>query len=392
MSRQARFERILASLHEAMFDDSHWVETSALIDEACGAKGNHLVFQTTSRDDDIAPLFMRFCYRGEHRSEWEREYLANDYPADEHLPRLRQLPGDRIVHVTELLSEAQLKHSATYNEIMPRYHFQDGLNVRLDGPRGSRIVWGIADPSDGKGWSTDQVDMVARLLPHVRQFVRMRHALVEARGLQTTLERLLDNTRAGVIQLDRQKRVVAANDRARELLCQGTLLSDRAGLLHLAVPIDNSHLQRLLDRALPRFGGQGESGSMVVRHPNSYPPLIALHVTPVEDRDTGFRSVRPAALVLAIEPNNQGRIDRKVLRTNLGLSAAESEVAALVAEGKSIREVRGTIGRGEHTVRWHIKQAYAKLGVSCRAEFTKLVQAVGGILPRDEGALDRSDG
>ncbi|MDE0178563.1 MAG: PAS domain-containing protein, partial [Gammaproteobacteria bacterium] len=252
MNRQERFERILASLHEAMFDDSHWVETSALIDEACGAKGNHLVFQTTSRDDDIAPLFMRFCYRGEHRSEWERDYLANDYPADEHLPRLRQLPVGRIVHVTELLSEAQLKHSATYNEIMPRYHFQDGLNVRLDGPRGSRIVWGIADPSDGKGWSTDQVDMVARLLPHVRQFVRMRHALVEARGLQTTLERLLDNTRAGVIQLDRQKRVVAANDRARELLCQGTLLSDRAGLLHLAVPIDNSHLQRLLDRALPR--------------------------------------------------------------------------------------------------------------------------------------------
>ncbi len=280
----------------------------------------------------------------------------------------------------------------TYNEIMPRYHFQDGLNVRLDGPGGSRIVWGIADPSDGNGWSTGQIDMVKRLLPHVRQFVRMRHALVAARALQTTLEGLLDNTRAGVIQLDRRRRVVAANDRAQELFRQGALLSDRTGLLHLSEPSDNTDLQRLLVRALPRFGGQGESGSLLVRRPNNYPSSIALHVTPVEDRDTGFRSLRPAALVLAIEPNNQGRIDRHVLRTSLGLSAAESEVAALVAEGKSIREVRGTIGRGEHTVRWHIKQAYAKLGVSCRAELTRLVQAVGGILPRDEGALDRSDG
>ena len=312
MNPQERFERILASLHEAMLDDSHWVATSALIDEACGAKGNHLVFRTTARDDDIVPLFMRFCYRGEHRSEWEREYLTTDYPADEHLPRLWQLPDSKIVHVTELLSESQLKHSATFNEMMPRYHFQDGLNVRLDGPRGSRIVWGIADPSDGNGWSTGQVDMVKRLLS------------------------------------------------------------------------DNSDLQRLLDRALPRFGGQGESGSMVVMHTHNYPPSIVLHVTPVEDRDTGFQSWRPAALVLAIEPRDQGRIDRQVLRTKLGLSAAESEVAALVAEGKSIREVRGAIGRGEHTVRWHIKQAYAKLGVSRQAELTRIVHAVGGILPRDE--------
>ena len=383
MNRQERFERILASLHEAMLDDAHWVATSALIDEACGAKGNHLVFRTEGCADDI--IFMRFCYRGEHRSEWEREYRTNDYPADEHLPRLRQLPDSKIVHVTELLSEAQLKHSATYNEMMPRYHFQDGLNVRLDGPKGSRIVWGIADPSNGRGWSTDQVDMVTRLLPHIRQFVRMRHALVEARALQTTLGRLLENTRAGVIQLDRHRRILAANDRAQELLRKGALLSDRTGLLHLAGPNDNSDLQRLLDRALPRFGGQGESGSMVVKHPYSYAPTIVLHVTPVEDRGTDFRTLRSAALVLAIEPKEQGRIDRQVLRTKLGLSAAESEVVALVAEGKSIREIWAAIGRGEHTVRWHIKQAYAKLGVSRQTELARIVQAVGGILPRDEG-------
>ena len=384
MNPQERFERILASLHEAMLDDSRWVATSALIDEACGAKGNHLVFRTAGDDDDISTLFMRFCYRGEHRSEWEREYLANDYPTDEHLTRLRQLPDSKIVHVTELLAEAQRKHSVTYNEMMPRYHFQDGLNVRLDGPQGTRIVLGIADPSDGQGWSTDQVDMVTRLLPHIRQFVRMRHALTEARALQTTLEGLLENTRAGVFQLDRQRCVVAANDRAQELLRQGALLSDHNRLLQLTGPNDDTALQRLLDRALPRFGGQGESGSMVVKRASRSQPTLVLHVTPVEDRETDFRTWRGAALVLAIEPHEQGSIDRRVLRTKLGLSAAESEVAALIAEGKSIGEVRAAIGRGEHTVRWHIKQAHAKLGVSRQAELTRIVRAVGGVLPRDQ--------
>ena len=43
MSDQDPFERILASLHEAMLDDVQWPVTSALIDEACGTQGNTLL-------------------------------------------------------------------------------------------------------------------------------------------------------------------------------------------------------------------------------------------------------------------------------------------------------------------------------------------------------------
>lgn len=386
MSVQDRFEQILASLQAAMLDDAHWAVASGLIDDLCGAKGNHLVFSSDAWDDGISVFFMRFCYGGAHRTDLEEEYFTKYYPADEHLPRLRQLSDGRIAHMSELLSEEQLKHSATYNEMMPRYHFCDGLNIRLDGPHGSRIIWGIADPRDGQGWSTHQVEVVARLVPHIRQFVRVRHALIQARAEKATLEGLLENTRAGVIQLDRDRRIVAANDRTHELLDQGALLADRDGRLHLANQSDNTRLQRLLDRALPRFAGRGESGSMMVKRPSSRSARdgLVLHVAPVRDREADFGTWAPAALVLVIEPRVQGRIDRLVLRRELGLSKAESEVAALVAEGKSIPEIMAVLGRGEHTVRWHIKQSHAKLGVSRQAEVTRIVRAVAGILPEDQ--------
>ncbi len=386
MSVEDKLEQILASLQAAMLDDAHWTAASGLIDEVCGAKGNHLVTSNNNWDDEISVFFMRFCYGGAHRTDLEEEYFTKYYPADEHLPRLKQLPDGRIAHMSELLSEEQLKHSATYNEMMPRYRFCDGLNIRLDGPRGSQIVWGLADPRDGQGWSTQQVEVVARLVPHIRQFVRVRHALVQARAAKATLEGLLENTCAGVIQLDRDRRIVAANDRTHELLNRRTLLADRDGRLHLADPNDNTELQRLLSRALPRFSGQGESGSMMVESPSSTPAAgaLALHVTPVSDREADFGTWAPAVLVLAIEPGVQGRIDRLVLRRELGLSKAESEVAALVAEGKSIPEIMAAVGRGEHTVRWHIMQAHAKLGVSCQAELTLIVRAIAGILPVDQ--------
>ena len=57
MSGHDAFERILASLHEAMLDDVHWPTTTALIDEACGLTGNALLVPE-GPPDDIRVLFV----------------------------------------------------------------------------------------------------------------------------------------------------------------------------------------------------------------------------------------------------------------------------------------------------------------------------------------------
>ena len=173
-----------------------------------------------------------------------------------------------------------------YNEALARGNSQNGLNVRLDGPDDSHIVWAIADPVEGC-WSSDQIGTIERLLPHLRQFVLVRHALADALALGTSLTGLLDNAHAGVIQLDRRGAIVAANDRAVDVLLHREGLSDQGGCLRAMSPADDSGLQRLLARALPRFGGQGESGSMMVGHASGRPRLV-LHVSPVQDRGLEF--------------------------------------------------------------------------------------------------------
>ncbi len=44
MSEPPTFDRILASLNDAMLDDTCWPTTSALIDEVCRTQGNCLTF------------------------------------------------------------------------------------------------------------------------------------------------------------------------------------------------------------------------------------------------------------------------------------------------------------------------------------------------------------
>ena len=188
------FDRILASLHRATLDDTHWPATAALIDEACGAVGNALVVGEWS-GDDVRVSFARFLWRGEPRPDVTREYFDVHYPHDEGRRRLRELPAGQLFHARDLYTEKELRTSPAYNEGLRRGRGQNGLQVRLDWQDGHRVVWTVGDPIAPGGWQSAQLQLLESLLPHVRQFVRVRQALVGADALSAGLAGLLDNCR-----------------------------------------------------------------------------------------------------------------------------------------------------------------------------------------------------
>ena len=156
-------------------------------------------------------------------------------------------PGRHLVHAPALYTAAELKTSPAYNEGLRRFGGQDGLKVRLDGPAGSHISLITGDPVTPGGWGAPQLALLRGLLPHLRQFVRIRQALAQAEALGASLTALLDTPRIGVICLDRRGQIVEANDRARALLRQGDGLLDRGGVLSARVPADRARrLARLV--------------------------------------------------------------------------------------------------------------------------------------------------
>ena len=377
MSEREAFDRILASLHEAALDDAHWSTASGLIEEALGAHGSSMTFGDGDYAEDIQIYLAWSFFRGQRQRELERDYFENYYALDERVPRLRHLPDSRLFHIADLYTEEELKTSAAYNEVLARGHVRNSINVRLDGPNGSRIVWVVNDPVDGDGWSSAQLDSIRRLLPHIRQTVSVQQALAGADALGASLAKLLEATGLGIVQLDGRGRIVAANDRARDLLRTGDGLFDEGGFLRARTPGDNAELQGLLTRALPRFGGQGAGGSTTVRRSSALPPLV-LHINPMGRQETDLQVWPVAALVLLVDPASQTRIDPAVAAAALGLTGMESRVAVLLAEGMSVREVAATTGRGESTIRSHVKHMFAKHGLSRQADLVRLVLSLAG--------------
>ena len=371
MKNPDAFERILASLYDAMLDDTRWPATSALIDEACGLTGNGLMVGEGPKND-VWGLFVGLYYRGQRREDLEREYLANYHSIDERVPRFLQLPARRLVHINDLYTAEELKTSPTYNEILPRAAMQDGLNVRLPGLDGSHIGWGLNDPVDSEGWGPSRIAMVQRLLPHIQQFVRVRQALVRAEARSSTVIALLDNPRIGVLELDRRGRIMEGNDRARSILRHGDGLLDRNGMLRARAPADQVRLERLVGIALPASGAVAVSGSMVLRRSSVVPPFV-VHVKPVVGPQPDYGARHVAALVLIVEPGRRHRINPDLVATTLELTPAETQVAVWLAEGNSVGDMAEATGHTKAAIYWHLQRIYQKHSLSRQADLVRLV-------------------
>ena len=214
--------------------------------------------------------------------------------------------------------------------------------------------------------------MVTNLLPHIRQFVRVRQALVRAEARHTTVTALLDNPRVGVVHLDRRGRVLAANDRARRILRNGDGLTDRHGMLGARATADQVRLERMVADALPGAGRAAVSGSMRLRRSPVLPPFV-VHVKPVRVPQPDYGARHVTALVLVVEPGHHHPIDPERIATTLELTPAEAQVAVWLAEGKSVRDITEVTGQSSGAIYGHLKQIYRKQSLSRPADLVRLV-------------------
>ena len=284
----------------------------------------------------------------------------------------------RFMHVSEQYPPGELKRSRAYNECLCRIQYGDSLAVTLEGKNGSHIGWSIGDPVASNGWSPSQIEMLESLSREVRQFVLVRQELVRARARSTTVTALLDNARIGVVHLDRRGRILAANDRASDILRGGDGVADRNGVLRARAAEDNRRFGGLLASALPETGEAATGGSMRIRRGSGLSPIVVyVKPVPVPQPDYGARYV--AALVLLVEPGRRHRIEPGLLVSTLGLTRAEAQVAAWLAEGRSVRDMATSTGRTKGAVYWHLKQMYQKLAISRQADLVRLVLSVGNL-------------
>ncbi|WP_419166733.1 hypothetical protein [Candidatus Palauibacter sp.] len=164
----------------------------------------------------------------------------------------------------------------------------NGLFMGIDGLDEWAIVISFGDSTEREGWGHDQIRAIKRLASRMRQSARVRRAMADAEALGAALAKPLENRRLGIIQLDRQGRILEANDRARDILSQHDGLCDAGGVPSARHHGENEELERLLAQVPPRVGGAGRFANVHSGTRGSFAGFQAAYL----NRRAGLRAER----------------------------------------------------------------------------------------------------
>ena len=106
-----------------------------------------------------------------------------------------------------------------------------------------------------------------------------------------------------------------------------------------------------------------------------------LHLHPVGRKDTEYRARPVAALMLVVDAGSGPRIDPPLVAAALGLTPAESRVAAQLAEGKTVGEVASATGRKVCTIRTQVRHIFTKHGIPRQVDIARLVLPISALPP-----------
>ena len=368
------FERTIEILLDAAFDDARWGDAFQAIDRLCGLNGGQFTALTASADGETQATFAACYINGDPQQEIVADWAANYAPFSENVPRIGTLPTWRLTHNEELFTPSEKRTSLMYNEFQLKYDCRDQMAVVVDRPSDEQpqdgcLFWTMANGESG--WEPAKLKRIRSLLPHIRQAVRVRQELVVAEThAYADVSALLEDTPLGVVFVNRRGTIDSANQTARRLLEARDGIYEWRRALRASSPRDDERIGRLVSSALPRLGHIAIGGSMSVRRPVGLPLII--HVHPVTPGRADFGAERLAALVLVRDPD-ASQFDPEMVGDMLDLTAAETRVAVLLGQGRSVRDIARELDRSENTVRWTLKRVLSKTNSARQTDLVRLL-------------------
>lgn len=216
------------------------------------------------------------------------------------------------------------------------------------------------------------VEKMRALLPHLR---RALGALLDGEPQAVPAEAAGGHTlRGAVFYLDREGCVVGMSDAARKLSDGGVDVAISAdGRLTVSDQRMKAPFRNALTRAIGKPWSRTFRTSSELALRTSEGTSLVLVVTPVAADALSSLTSRARCAVFALVQMPVGEAAKRRMQQLFGLTPAETEVAAGVADGNTVEGVAAERETSAFTVRTQMKRIYVKTGVRTQAELVALV-------------------
>jgi DNA-binding CsgD family transcriptional regulator len=281
---------------------------------------------------------------------------------------------EQPVAVADIIDYDEFLETRAYREWGQPQGIIDVLNVALDKtPTSGAMFCVFRHQRDGR--VDDEMRRRMRIIvPHIRRAVLIGRVIDLRTAEAATFADTLDGIRHGMLLVDAFGRIVHANAAGHAMLAEGSVLSAVGRKL---AAHDAGAEQALHDVFLAAGNGDAAVGikgiavPLVARNGERYVAHV-LPLTAGARRRAGASYAAVAALFV-----HQAALDTpsppEVIARTYKLTPSELRVLLAVVEVGGVPEVAETLGIAGTTVRFHMRQLFAKTGTHRQADLVKLV-------------------
>lgn len=245
-----------------------------------------------------------------------------------------------------------------------------GVTLALNG--NSHLKFSALRSMDAGQYSNDEIELLARLSPHLLRAVKNRELFVSASVQKKLLLSSLDQMCIGLVLLDCNGMVIELNCTANNLL------NDNDGLEIKRRKLFSDHPEtcQLIEKTISAGNRSQQiriNDWIHIPRPSLKPPYYLL-VAHNNNRPLSFFSeTNVATMLVLIDPARKKHIPRDMLQAHLNLTDRETDVAQLLIQGMPAKRIASKLDLSYESARWYVKKICAKSNCKSQSEFISRV-------------------
>jgi DNA-binding CsgD family transcriptional regulator len=359
-----QFSHIASLLYEAALDPKRWWQPCLeAIRDQLGANYASLIV----RPPGHAELGLIVSSAGEYRD-------IADYPTEiAAMCPFRGMPVDRVVTVTDVLSEAEWRASTYYNDFCKDIQCFHVMAADVATKDGCTYALRVTRPEMSSNFDAQDRAFMNMLVPHVKRALNLHLSVHQDRQMISLYSRATAQLMVGVVILDQNGKVIESNAAATSILEMRDGLKVSGGVLEANYANDNRKLQRLIRDALMQTRTSCLSiaeGVSVSRQSGRLNWGVVVQSILPDEWTEGKQ--RPSVAVFVRDMDGKADPSIKLAQQLFQLTPAETSLAIQLANGLSLEEAAEALNIRLNTARAHLRSIFSKTGVRRQTELVRI--------------------
>lgn len=285
----------------------------------------------------------------------------------------RGMSTDRVVTVTDLMSESEWRSCAYYRDWCRSYDIYHVMAVDVATREGSVYGLRITRPESSPAFSAKERDFLRTLLPHFKRTFNLHLAVNQDKRVISLYSHAMAQLMVGVVILDQNGAVIETNPAAAGILDMEDGLRISGNMLEATYGNDNRKLQRLIKDALlqaqvSRIGMT--EGISVSRQSGQLNWGVVVQSIAPDEWTEGKQ--RPSVAVFMRDTEGKADPPVRLAQQLFQLTPAETSLAIQLANGLSLEEAAEALNIRRNTARAHLRSIFSKTGVRRQTELVRI--------------------